>query len=101
MPRVRKTERGPKETVSAPPFTFATMHALLRDKVMKKGKMPDTTAIAHLTHVSNLLQFQCRGAAIGQAGNVAAWATIWVNTGIAPGQSRDRPELAGLGRWAM
>ena len=106
MPRQRTTDRGPKNAASAPPFTTKTLHALLRDKVVKQGPLPAATdpAIACLMHVLNILQWRVRGGNVfsenrkgvsgvlaieeeRQARTTDAWSS-WVATGIRPGHGR-------------
>jgi hypothetical protein len=120
MPRPRKTSRGPQAIASASPFTPETMHALLRGEVIKNKRTLDdpamAPAIAHLTHVANILQAWVRDAAWEEqckdlrTARLQAWPT-WVVTGLPPsrlhtggimGQPRHGCiEPAGLGRWGM
>jgi hypothetical protein len=112
MPRTRKTNRGPKETATVAPFTFTTMHALLRGKVIKVEKNRsaislDDPAVAHLTHVANFLQWKVRAIPHKENFNMATYLrtwSAWVDTGIMPRQRYGCIEPAGLverQRWNM
>jgi hypothetical protein len=110
MPRQRKTNRGPSATVvSAEPFTPATLHALLCDKVVltKKAKaaiLPDSPAIAHLVYTLNILQWKVRAVSYeppGSTAKIKVWST-WSAIGMVPNlQLGGHIEPAGLGRFAM